>query len=218
MIQLISPQTFEFFATYLLAGYVVIFVRSAYVSGLRPKPTELLIEAIILSLIVQFIVLLFAGLHGWLVARPWMEWLWEWIKVPPDTLALVVKILLAPGLLGIVLGRFLQSGWRNNLLRRFSLPVVHPVRRAHDFAFGNDRAPGLVEITYEDGTKVGGWFGEKSLAASDEDRSDLYLERVYIIDDGDWRETIPPRSMLLNLANVRFVEFLEEEENTGNDQ
>lgn len=215
--RLLDPATFEFVARYLLAGYVVIFVRSAFVLGLRPKPAELLIEAVILSLIVQLFLIFVEGFHGWVVTQDWAALLPTWFAAPSSILKIVVRVLVVPTLFGVVLGLFLQSGWRNNLLRRFSLPVVHPVRRAHDFAFGNDRPPGLVEITYDDGTKVAGWFGKDSLASTDESRSDLYLERTYIIDDnGDWKEPTVVRSILISLRNVRSIEFLLDEETEYN--
>lgn len=143
MTNLLSPDTFEFFARYLLAGYVVIFVRSAFILGLRPKPTELLIEAVILSLIAQLLV------FGVEVAHEWSdlnlkENLPGWLLKPSEVLKLTIGVLFVPALLGILLGLFLQSNWRNGILRRLSLPVVHPVRKAHDFAFGHDRQPGYV--------------------------------------------------------------------------
>ncbi|ARC88003.1 hypothetical protein B5V46_04930 [Rhodovulum sp. MB263] len=197
----------------MLAGYVVIFVRSAFVMGLRPKPAEILIEAIILSLIVQFIVYVLAAFYGSVVIASLSEHdLPDWLVDPPDILHLVFIVLVVPTGLGWTLRLFLRSDWRNGLLRRLSLPVIHPVQRAHDFAFGDNRAPGLVEITFNDGTKIGGWFGEKSLAASDDSRSDLYLERAYIIDkNGTWHEPSHRRAILLNLRDVRSVEFLMEE-------
>ena len=219
MQQLLTPETFEFFARYLLAGYVVIFVRSAFVVGLRPKPTELLVEAVVLSLIVQLFVLPLEWAHGYLTALPSAEDWWEWFRRPPEGLKFFIRVLLVPVALGTMLGLFLQSNFRNSLLRRFSLPVVHPVRRAHDFAFGVDRSAGFVEVTYEDGTKVAGWFGENSLAATDDRRSDLFLERAYIIkDDGDWVEPSPPKSVLISLSSVRTIEFIPEENDPNGEQ
>lgn len=206
---LLTPETFEFFARYLLAGYVVIFVRSAFVLGLRPKPTELLIEAVIFSLLAQLLLFGIEAAHSSLISTAFSQHFPLWVIAPSDVLKLAVRVLIVPAAFGTTLGLFLQSNWRNGILRRLSLPVVHPVRRAHDFAFGSNRAPGLVEITFEDGTKIAGWFGESSLASTDQARSDLYLERAYLIDDaGDWKEPAQPRGILVNLTAVRSVEFL----------
>lgn len=217
MAQLLSPDTFEFFATYLLAGYVVIIVRSRFVLGVRPKPAELAIEAIIFSLINQLLATLIADIS---LVTGLASWLTTTVGLPDydSKLFFFLKVLLLPAAIGMLLGYNLSAGWKNALLRRLSMPVTHPVRKGYDFAFGNERESGLIEITYEDGTKIGGWFGEKSLAASDEERSDLYLEKVYVIEKGDWEETKPPRSIWLSLRNVKSIEFLEEEEVQTNDR
>jgi len=219
MAQLLSPDTFEFFATYLLAGYVVIIVRSRFILGVRPKPAELVIEAIVFSLVNQMLATLIADLSNVTGLSTWLDA----ILGLPDSdsrLFFFLKVLVLPALLGMVLGYNLSAGWKNALLRRLSMPVTHPVRKGYDFAFGNERDTGLVEITYDDGTKIAGLFGEHSLAASDEDRSDLYLEQLYIIDNGNWKETKPPRSVWLSLRDVRSIEFLqapEEQETQRND-
>lgn len=208
---LLSPETFEFFATYLLAGYVVIIVRSRFVLGLRPKPAEIVIEAIIFSLVNELIasglleVSNWTGLTGAITERGWVA--------PGESRGFFfAKILVLPTLLGAVLGYNLTAGWKNALLRRLSLPIIHPVQKGHDFAFGSNRQPGFVIITYFDGTTVLGFFGEQSLASSDPERSDLYLERLYRSDDdGSWSQPDPPRSGLINLENVRSVEFLDPE-------
>lgn len=214
MAQLLTPETFEFFARYLLAGYVVIFVRSAFVLGLRPKPAEILIEAVILSLVVQLLAYAVAELHRILFLGDWAHTVFPtFVAFPPEPFIFAVRVLIIPAFLGACLGYFLKSGFRGGVLRRLSLPVVHPVRRAHDFAFGHERAPGLVEVTFEDGTKIGGWFGPSSLASTDDNRSDLYLERSYVIDDdGNWKDPTEPRAILISLRNVRSIEFLLERE------
>lgn len=203
MTQLLGPDTFEFFARYLLAGYVVIIVRSRFVSGLRPKPAELIVEAVIFSLIMQMIV----EAVGWLLGYvPWR------MPAVPDRLDLLLDVLVYPTALGALLGWNLSRGWNRSLLRRLALPLTHPIQRAHDFAFGQDREPGFVILTYEDGTVIRGWFGEKSLAASDPVRSDLYLERVYQADDdSQFVEPQPGRSALVSLSGVRSIEFLDGE-------
>jgi hypothetical protein len=210
MPELVDPDNFEFFARYLLAGYVVFFVRSAIAVGERPKTAELFVEAIILSLVVQIIMLIFSQLALALVN-------WEsvtdhaplWLKSLSDPLLLTIQVLLIPALLGLGLGIFAKSDRKSGILRMLSLQIVHPVRRAHDFAF-SDRSPCLVEVTFVDGTKVAGWYGTRSLAATDDNRTDLFLERAYIIqENGDWKEPKPGRQVLLKLENVRSIEFLE---------
>ncbi len=212
MTALLTPQTFEFFATYLLAGYIVIIVRSKFIVGLQPKPAELVIEAIILSLINQLAAAAIHEIASWVGLIVWVDDRLE-VSAVDTQLVFLAKILILPTFIGLLLGYNLTAGWKNAFLRRLSLPVIHPVQRAHDYAFGNDRHSGFVMITYDDGTLIAGFFGEKSLAATDANRSDLYLESLYKIDeDGNWEEPTPQRSGWINLVNVRTVEFLDSKE------
>jgi len=200
MAQFLTPETFEFFAKYLLAGYIVIIVRSRFIVGVRPKPAEVVIEAVIFSLINQ---LTFSGLIAVLPD--------QFLAILDKQLILFAEILFLPALFGLLLGWNLSRGWNNAFLGRLSMPVAHPVQRAHDYAFGNNRAPSLVIVTYEDGTVIRGYFGEASLAASDATRSDIYLERLYVEDEsGQWKEIQPGRSGLITLNGVRSIEFLDE--------
>lgn len=202
MPQLLSPDTFEFFARYLLAGYVVIAVRARFIAGIRPKPAEVLIEAVILSLINQF-------LFGVWLLCPWIS---NALTQAPQ-FRTMLEVVVQPVFLGCVFGLNLSAGWKNAFLRRISIPVVHPTERAHDFAFAG-REPCFVIVTYEDGTSVRGYFGPNSIAASDEGRSDLYLERLYgDPEDGTdtWVELAPSRGAWMSLAAVRSIEFLEVE-------
>src|SRR6056297_511813 len=212
MTQLVSPETFEFFATYLLAGYVVIIVRSRFILGVRPKPTELAVEAIIFSLVNQLLATLIADISSAIGISHWLD---TTVGLPDtdSNVFFFLKVLVLPSIIGLILGYNLSAGWKNALLRRFSMPVIHPVQKGYDFAFGNEREPGFVIIKYFDDTTVAGFFGENSLAASDAERSDLYLERLYFVDDdGSWQEPDPPRSGLVNLRDMRSIEFLDPED------
>lgn len=207
MSQFLTPESFEFFARYLLAGYVVIIVRSRFVVGIRTKASDLVIEAVIFSLLIQLAVIFLRIPAIWVV---------DYFSTPNQpasistNLVLFLEVLVLPSVVGLILGWNLSSGWNNTILRRLSMPIVHPVQRAHDFAFGNAREPCLVILTFEDGTVIRGFFGEASLAASDASRSDIYLERLYTEDKtGQWGEPNPGRSGLISLTGIRSVEFLD---------
>ncbi len=165
----------------------------------------MIVEAIIFSLINQ---LLFQVIL-WRLPSVWI--------VRTDAQALLfLQVLVLPAVIGLILGLNLSRGWNNAVLRRLSMPVSQPVHRAHDFAFAHDRSAGLIILTHFDGTVVFGYFGEQSLAANDNNRSDIYLERLYDVDkEGQWADMKPPRSALLSLEGVRSVEFLEEEGEHG---
>lgn len=198
---LLKPETFDFLARYLLAGYIIMIVRSRFVVGERPKTTELVAEAVVLSLINQFVF----QLIEWPLPENWLG------SLDKET-AFFSEVLILPAALGLILGANLSRGWNNAILRRLSMPITQPAQRAHDFAFSHQRRAGMVIVTYFDGASVHGYFGENSLASRDTERSDIFLERLYDInDEGQWSELSPPRGALLSLSNVRSIEFLDEE-------
>ena len=201
MTELIDPSNFQFFARYLLAGLIIIWVRGNFAVGERPRLSEMAVEAVVLSLVNQLTAQLLAWTAGALG-----------VPKPPAELAFFTEVLVLPALLGLVFGLSLSKGWSQAVFRRLSMPVQNPARRAYDFAFTFNEIEGFVIVTYEDGTKVYGYYGENSLAANDPDRSDLYLERIYELDeDGQWFEQTPPRGALLSLKSLRSIEFLEPE-------
>ncbi len=201
-----DAATFEFFARFVLSGFMIIWVRSAFVMGDRPRLAEMAVEAVILSLLNQLAFLLATSAFS-LFTLP---------SVPPRLL-LLLEVLVLPALLGTAFGLSLMRGWNRAVLRRLSMPIQNPIRRAHDFAFLQNATERFVIVTYADGTRVHGFYGQNSLAANDAGRSDLYLERLYDIDDeGQWYEQKPPRSGLLSLTGARSIEFLElKEANDG---
>jgi hypothetical protein len=72
------------------------------------------------------------------------------------------------------------------------------------------RSAGFVIVTYKDKTQVFGYYGPNSRAGRDPSRSELYLERLYLPQtQGPWQEMQPPRAILLNLSEVRSIEFIE---------
>ena len=167
MIDLINPGNFEFFARYLLAGLIIIWIRANFVIGERARLTDMIVEAVILSLFNQLTFLLFV----WLLTLAFPAF------VLTGRAPFFGEVLALPVLIGLVLGWGLSSGWIHALFRLLSIPAQN-VRRAYDFAFAKYEVEGFVIVTYADGTKVHGYFGENSMASNDADRSDIYLERI----------------------------------------
>ena len=194
---LLSPETFEFFARYLLAGLVFLAARSWVVAGERLKPNETIIEGVILSLINQMV---------WLAAFGWFEW---GSQSPLPQPALVLQVVVQPAILGWAFGRLLTAGLAPLGLRRLIMPVSRPVSDAFDLAV--ERIPGsaFIIVTYEDGTIVCGLFSQDSHASFDQNVGGIYIESLCTREaDESWTESDPPRSAWISMTGVRSVEFL----------
>lgn len=206
---LFDPRNFEFIARNFLAGYILLTVRSHYVLGEKPKASEIIFEAVVLSLVIQLAFALLAWVVGFAgPLHPGLSAAVADLAAVPK-LSFFLEVVLFPVVLGIFIGVGLRRGWTGSVLRRLGMPIIHPTRRAYDFAFGDNRQESFVIVTYSDGTQVYGYFGQGSLAASDASRSDLYLEFLYDVDaDGTWQATNPPKSALLGLEGMRSIEFI----------
>ena len=207
MAELLRPETFEFFARYLLAGFIVISVRSRLTASRSPKPGEILLDAVVLSLVNQVV---FLGGRALLESSGILSPASENAGI--NSLHFYVEILVCPVLLGILIGRLAGSGTVGFVLRRLSMPGTHPIAEAYDFAFAGGQQKGFVILTFDDGTVIYGYFGDLSLAASDENRSDIYLESLYTVVQDQWTLADPPRAAWISLAGIRSIEFLKPKE------
>lgn len=207
MQNLLQPETFEFFARYLLAGYIFLSVRSRLVAGQRAGPSEIVLEAVVLSLINQLVFQLLLSLSLIIPLN---------IRVPigtavPAQLWFYAEVLCLPALLGWAFAKATGLRQVSAVLRKLSMPGTHPVARAYDFAFLQQSGPGYVILTFQDDTVIYGYYGNNSIAATDADRSDIYLESLYTLEGGAWQLAEPRRSALISLAGLRSIEFVQED-------
>lgn len=208
MIDLINPGNFEFFARYFLAGFILFSVRSLYVLGEKPKASEVVFESVILSLINQLAFLLISTLLTYALSVLPLAITGAVTAAGSSKPAFFAEVLVLPALLGVGVGMVLRKGWNSAVVTMLAMPVVHPTRRAYDYAFGDIQKDRFVIVSFNDGTQVFGYFGENSFAATDSDRSDMFLERLYVVTDGNWVPTMPAKSALLMLRDIRSIEFI----------
>ena len=199
--QLLTPETFEFFARYLLAGFVFMSARSRFVAGERPRINETLVESLILSLINQMVALLtFAGAtQDWSAANP--------------SLRLFLEVVVQPAFLGLLTGWLSVRNWLPAGLRRLIMPAVRPVLPAVDYAFDRLEAPAYVILTFEDGRQVFGFFGSASMVSTDTENGGMFIEDIYSVSgDGVWTPADPGRGAWVAMSRLRSIEFIGSEE------
>jgi hypothetical protein len=208
-----SPLTFEFFARYVIAGFIIFLIRNAFVVGERPKLGDISLDVVLFGLVNQlvwqFIVWVSGGFASMAKALSTSPQAFTGLKLD-DNLIFYLEVLFLPIAIGLVSGKLLRNGWQSVALRTLSMPIVDPIPRAYDHVFSM-RSEGFVIVTYKDGTQIFGYYGSDSRAGRDPNRSELYLERMYEPgkDDGQWKEVKPPRSVLLSLSELRSIEFIE---------
>jgi hypothetical protein len=108
----------------------------------------------------------------------------------------------------LIHARIIQQDGLRELYRFLHLRPINPVPTGWDWIFGKLQ-PYFVIVTLTDGTEIAGYFGELSLASSDPDHKDIFLEKVYTIpeNDGDWVEVARSGGIHIDGGQIAYVEF-----------
>jgi Family of unknown function (DUF6338) len=112
-----------------------------------------------------------------------------------------------PVLLALIVAFASQRGLLAWFARRARLRSINPVPTGWDWIFGRaDRC--YVLVTLRDGGQIAGFFGEQSMASSDREQKDLYLERAFVVPpEGPWQEVENSRGVYIDGAQISSVEF-----------
>lgn len=131
-------------------------------------------------------------------------------------MAWVLIVLLSPIILGIIAGKTRQTGIVRNALSRLGINTLHPDPSAWDY-FLSKTSPVWALIKLIDGTSVAGYFGPESSASSDPKERDIYLERVYNVQDGVWQPLERTAGILIRGDQIRWVGFFSKESGGNTD-
>ena len=121
-----------------------------------------------------------------------------------------IIIFLVPVLLGFARAAIIQQERGLWFYRLVKLRPINPIPTGWDWIFGRTD-PCYVLVTLTDGTEIAGYFGLRSMASSDPDRKDLYIEKVYKVpaDDGPWTEIDGTLGMHIDGTQISYIEFKE---------
>jgi hypothetical protein len=135
------------------------------------------------------------------LADPWMA-----------ALAWFFMLLVSPVAFGVATGLLSQRAVVRRLLARYGVYTVHPVPTAWDYVFSHSTGSWVL-VTLTDGSTVAGVFSARSFASSDAAERDLFLERLYKVeDDGPWQPVPMNRGVWIQGEAIRAIEFLEFQE------
>lgn len=124
-----------------------------------------------------------------------------------SALAWSLIIFLSPVILGLLFGKLSSIDWSRKLLSHFGMVPIHPVPTAWDYIYSKTEPVWLL-VTMKDGSKVAGFFGDKSFASSDASERDLYIQEIFrIVQDGPWQKIPDNRGILIKSDEIKHVEF-----------
>ena len=199
-------STILIFILAIVPGFLIVFVRSQFVSGrILPYPAGFLVY---LTVSTVYWILLFFLLDP--VIRILLDvlskyGLW-WADPFTDTTKGFLWVVFLPIFVGIL------SGWVSNntlvydILTKFRLNPIHPTPSAWDWTF-SDFDEQFVLVRLKNGTSFGGLMGADSFVSSDPEERDIYIQKIYKIDnENNWHAQ--NYGVFISSGEISTIEFL----------
>jgi hypothetical protein len=196
-----TPTDLVFVVAVLVPGFIFSSVLSQLVPRRLAGTTETIILGYLTGTAFNYAVcgfpvyLVISGL--WLVGNQ-LGQLAVWCGVT----------FLAPIILAVLVGAAIQHEWLGKFFKLIGLRWINLVPTGWDWIFSRTK-PSFILVTLQNGTQVAGWMGELSMASSDPDKRDLYIEEVYIVEEGDqpWKPAPNSGGILIEAGQIAYIEF-----------
>lgn len=180
----------------LAPGFIIVFVRSKFLTGRMRTISEATMEFFVSSVVFYTLVIPFV---------PHIPWVNE------DRSLLLVLVL--PAVFGTVLGAFAQLDLLSKLLNCklllwTGLKIAHPIPTSWDYVFANLKSAVWILVTLKSGERIFGLFGGQSFASSDLSQRDLYIEDIRNEDWSPIEDDGRTRGIWLSEEEIRLVEII----------
>lgn len=130
-------------------------------------------------------------------------------------LLLLAITLIGASLLGLVIGCFKYHNGFEILLKKMKIKKSHPIPSAWDYFFSKQETAWVI-VTLKNGKTIYGLYADRSFASSDPEERDLFIEKTYILEDGNvWIEDESSSGILLSQNEIETIEFLKGENNSN---
>lgn len=199
--QPLTPENIKFFLIVFLPGIVCVKVHDLFHPSDRKSLSEASIEAAVCGLL---------NLGFWFWSLKVV--LSEGFHTNHPGLAVLFGIgagIITPAALAVLWHKTRTSIWVARQLKRIGLALDYPTKNGWDRYFSRGEFC-FVRCHLKDGSRVGGYYGDKSYAATFPQPADVYIEKTWLLDDsGEFvREMEGTAGMVVRAADCHFIEFL----------
>ena len=131
---------------------------------------------------------------------------------------LIFAVLITSLITGIAIGLIKKHQVFRRALAFGGINVQHSVPTAWDYKFSTTDTPKWMCICLDDNTILRGRYGMKSLASSDRNNQDIYLEEVFMIDETDaWVREDRTDGIWISSKSIKWINFYKDEEEQENE-
>lgn len=190
-----SLEQLNLIAAFIVPGLIATFVRAQFLTGRMPGTKDNLLAFFTLSLVWYGLSAPFVTWLEQAAAAPYVR-PWWWI----------LSTVIGPACFGALLGLDASCGWSRWLMTKCGLRVVHVMPTAWDWKFGKSESCWVL-VTLKDGSRVAGFCGPDSFISSDPKERDLYLGRIYAMNEDNTWVPQGEKSILIPHGEVRYIEF-----------
>ena len=114
-------------------------------------------------------------------------------------------IFLGPTVFGVVLGVLSKIGIIRGLMHKFGINPVHAMPTAWDWKFGNIKRQWVI-LTLKNDIKFAGYCGRKSFMSSEPSERDIYIEKIYDLDEDNCWIDGGEKSLWIAYGEIRSIE------------
>lgn len=180
-----TPTSLVLFLAFFVPGFISQKIYGLIVPDDQPDGTSFIVSAVAYSSL------------NYALASPLIWWMWASGQTanPLTTgITLVFILLVLPALLPLV--------WlwirRQPIIQRHTLS---PIKRPWDYIF-NGKSEYWVIITFKDGEKIGGIYGQQSSSSSYPRKEQIYLEKTWVLgEDGTFVHEAPESRGVIILSD-----------------
>jgi hypothetical protein len=188
---------------FVISVFVPGFIYHGVLRQFVPLRQNRQIELILLSFLT-------ATAFNYALCSPIIFWLitGHLINYPIIEACLWFTVLfIVPILLAIFQAQVVQKDWLNWIYRILRLRPINPIPTGWDWIFSRT-GPCFLLVTLKSGTSIAGYFGELSMASSDPESQDIFIEKTYIIgSNGQWAVVNGSEGVHINGSEIAFIEF-----------
>lgn len=130
----------------------------------------------------------------------------EKISTSLHWILLIVISIAGSFFLGIAIAIIKQHQWLAWMLSKLKINTIHTTPTAWDYYFSKQKSS-FVIITLLDDTKLYGWYSNNSFTSSDYEERDIFVEKGYIFENGNWEEDSESEGFYVAKDQIKLIEF-----------
>ncbi len=195
-----SADAIVYTAFFLIPGFIISETINSIIPGKRRSDSEKALVYLgysILNLGCWF--WLFYLINGSISDKTALYWL-----------LLIALVVCSGTITGCIIGVLKKYNPIRRFMKMLNIPVEHPIPTAWEYKFSQMNEGRYLAVCLNDDTMIRGSFYNKSIASSDIEKMDIYLEEAYLLEDKKWKSVEGSDGVWIASGAIKWISFFEE--------